>query len=47
LRRNGYKISYPELDEDGDIEFNGMHFSMKETEIKVTIDVEDDECQLY
>jgi hypothetical protein len=47
LKRNGYKISYPELDENGDIEFNGMCFSMKETEIKVTIDVEDDECQLF
>lgn len=47
LRRNGYKISYPELDEDGDIEFNGMRFSMKETEIKVSIDVEDDECRLF
>lgn len=47
LRRNGYKILYPELDEDGDIEFNGMHFSMKETEIKVSIDLEDDECRLF
>ena len=47
LKRNGYKISYPELDENGDIEFDGMRFSMKETEIKVTIDVEDDECQLF
>lgn len=47
LKRNNYKISYPELDEHGDIEFNGMHFSMKETEIKVNIDVEDNECQLY
>lgn len=47
LKRNNYKISYPELDENGDIEFNGMYFSMKETDIKVNIDVEDDECQLY
>lgn len=47
LKRNNYRISYPELDEHGDIEFNGMHFSMKETEIKVNIDVEDNECQLY
>ena len=47
LKRNNYRISYPELDENGDIEFNGMHFSMKETDIKVSIDVEDDECQLY
>lgn len=47
LQRNGYKISYPELDENGDIEFNGMRFSMKETEIKVTIDVEENECQLF
>lgn len=47
LKRNGYKISYPELDENGDIEFNGMHFSMKEVEINVIIDVEDDECQSF
>ena len=47
LKRNGYKISYPELDENGDIEFDGMRFSMKETEIKVTIDVEDNECRLF
>lgn len=47
LKRNNYKISYPELDENGDIEFNGMYFSMKETDIKVSIDVEDDECLLY
>lgn len=47
LKKNNYKISYPELDDHGDIEFNGMLFSMKETEIIVNVDVEDDECQLY
>lgn len=47
LKRNHYKISYPELDKDGDIEFDGMRFSMKEAEIKVEIDMEDDTCQLF
>ena len=42
-------VTYPTLDKDGDIEFNGLHFSMKTTEIKVNVDIEaeDDECQLY
>lgn len=30
LKRNGYKITYPVLDEKGDIEFGGYKFSMKE-----------------
>ncbi len=47
LKRRGYMISYPTLDEAGDIEFNGMRFSMKSTEIKVDIESEDNECQLY
>ena len=49
LRRRNYMISYPTLDENGDIEFNGLHFSMKTTEIKVSVDIEseDNECQLY
>ena len=43
-------ISYPTLDENGEIEFGGLHFSMKTTEIKVMVDIaetEDCECQLY
>ena len=44
LRRNNYKITYPEADENGDIEFAGMRFSMKETEINVEINMED-ECE--
>lgn len=43
-------ISYPTLDENGEIEFSGLHFSMKTTEIKVMVDTaetEDYECQLY
>nr|WP_142411318.1 hypothetical protein [Clostridium sp. Marseille-P7770] len=47
LRRNNYKISYPEIDENGDIEFAGMSFSMKQANIKVDVDMEDNECQLY
>lgn len=49
LKRNNYVVSYPTLDEEGDIEFGGLHFSMNTTEIKVIIDIEteDDECQLY
>lgn len=50
LRRNNYMISYPTLDEDGEIEFGGLHFSMDTTKIKVMVDIketEDTECQLY
>lgn len=47
LRRNNYKITYPEFDEDGEIEFAGMNFSMKQVDIKVDVDMEDTECQLY
>lgn len=50
LKKNNYKISYPTLDDNGDVEFNGRKFTMKTTEIKVNVDVdarEDIECQLY
>lgn len=47
LRKNNYKISYPEFDECGEIEFAGMNFSMKQVDIKVDVDMEDTECQLY
>lgn len=49
LKRNNYIISYPTLERNGEIEFNGMNFTMKKTEIKVNVDIEteDDECQLY
>jgi hypothetical protein len=50
LRKNNYMISYPTLDENGEIEFCGLHFSMNTTEIKVMVDIaetEDCECQLY
>ena len=33
LKKNNYIIKYPELDKDGDIEFGGYNFSMKETKI--------------
>ena len=50
LKRNNYMISYPTLDENGEIEFGGLHFSMETTEIKVMVDIAetgDCECQLY
>lgn len=47
LRRKNYMVSYPALDDAGDIEFDGKRFSMKTSKIKVRIDLEDDECQLY
>lgn len=49
LKRHNYMIAYPTLDENGDIEFNGMNFSMKTTEIKINIDIEKEEdvCQSY
>jgi hypothetical protein len=47
LHRNNYKISYPEFDEVGEIEFAGMNFSMKQVDIKVDVNMEDTECQLY
>lgn len=47
LQRNNYKIQYPTLDQDGDIQFGGKRFSMNE----VILDAEDmlegdeyDEC---
>lgn len=33
LKKNNYRITYPTLDENGDIEFNGQHFSMQTTQI--------------
>ena len=49
LKRNNYMISYPTLNENGDIEFGGLHFSMNTTKIKVMADIEteDYECQSY
>lgn len=47
LRRNNYTISYPVLDDNGDIDFDGKRFSMKSTKIKVNVDLEDNECQLF
>ena len=49
LKRNNYMVSYPTLDEKGNIEFDGLHFSMKTAEIRVNIDIEseDNKCQLY
>ena len=48
LKRNNYRISYPVLDENGDIEFDGLNFSMQTTEIEIPdkIEAEDEECQL-
>lgn len=43
LKRSKYMVSYPILDPNGDIEFNGMNFSMTTTEIKVSVDVDTEE----
>ena len=50
LKRHNYQVIYPTLDDNGDIEFDGKHFSMKTAEIKVNLDIEDNvmeenECQ--
>lgn len=50
LKRHNYQVTYPTLDDNGDIEFDGKHFSMKTAEIKVNLDIEDNvmeenECQ--
>lgn len=49
LKRHNYTITYPTLDEHGDIEFNGLHFSMKTTSIHpdtdITIETEETICQ--
>lgn len=42
LRRNDYMISYPSLDENGEIEYDGLHFTMRTAKIKT----EDEKCQL-
>lgn len=47
LRRNNYIISYPALDENGDIAFDGKQFCMKEAKINVNVDLEDNKCPLY
>ena len=41
LKRHSYQVTYPTLDDNGDIEFNGKCFSMKTSEIKVNLDIED------
>ena len=41
LKRHNYHVTYPTFDEDGDIEFNGQYFSMKTSEIKVNLEIED------
>lgn len=41
LRKNGGKISFPELDPDGDIRYGGQRFSMK------TITLEEEEADEY
>ncbi|MCI8416411.1 MAG: hypothetical protein HFI33_02715 [Lachnospiraceae bacterium] len=49
LKRNNYLISYPTLDENGDIEYSGLRFRMNTTNIKdmVEIETEDTQCPLY
>ncbi len=36
LKRNQYKITYPALDKNGEIEFNGQHFTLKTVQLKAT-----------
>lgn len=43
LKRHNYKVIYPVLDENGEIEFSGQRFTMKTTEIKVNLDIEDND----
>lgn len=40
LKHHNYIISYPTLDDNGDIEFGGQKFSMKNAEIKVSVDID-------
>lgn len=47
LKRNNFTVSYPTLDENGDIEFGGQQFCMKTAEIKVNVNLEDSKCLLY
>ncbi len=49
LKRNHNIISYPTLDEDGDITFQGMRFTMKTVELThlENFEMEDTQCQLY
>ncbi len=49
LKRNHYRISYPVLDENGELEFGGLHFRMDTTELTAIPDTEteDTQCQLY
>lgn len=49
LKRHDYMVSYPAFDMDGDIEFNGLHFSMKTARITLGADrkTEDKKCQLF
>lgn len=47
LKRNNYMVSYPTADKNGDIVFNGEKFKMQTSEIKIDVDMEESECQLY
>lgn len=45
LKRKNYKITYPALDENGEIEFNGQHFSMKTVQLKPNNTIETEEMK--
>lgn len=45
LKRKNYKITYPALDENGEIEFNGQHFSMKTVQLKPNNTAETEEMK--
>lgn len=40
LKKNEYKFTYPVLDDNGDIEFGGYRFSMKEKYIRSEVEIE-------
>ena len=45
LKRKHYEITYPALDENGEIEFNGQHFSMKTVQLKPNNTAETEEMK--
>lgn len=45
LKRKNYEITYPALDENGEIEFNGQHFSMKTVQLKPNNTAETEEMK--
>ena len=40
VKKHQYQITYPALDENGEIEFNGQYFTMKTIQLKPNDDME-------